>query len=617
MAGEGLVVGGYRLLRPLGAGGTGSVYEAVDGDGRHVALKVLHPHIAADPAARARLSREVSLLHRVRGAGVARVLDAEAEDAEAFVVTELVDGPTLEADVDRDGPYTPEELRGLAHGLAEALTAIHDAGVVHRDLKPSNVMLSGRGPVLIDFGIAQVADDVRLTQTGMVTGTPGYLAPEIVEGGDPSAEADWWAWAAVLAFAGTGRPPFGRGPTAAVLSRVASGNVDVAGLPENVAAMLRAALQPDPARRPDHEQVLGVLDGGELPAWLIATLEAGGAPVASGTAGPVAHLPGSGGDPPTRSMPVTPPGKGRARTRALSADRPTEGTRVLPTGRPAEVYPAPAGVDAPPGMPGYGPPGGVSGPTGAPVVYGAQPNGPAGAYEPAAAPMPRHVPADPYTYEGAPTAEVGPNTGPAPFPDAGGPVPRWALPPPRRPFLVGLAGLALSTVAVRWPGPFVVAVVALWVLLGTIGLAGASRRAARFRYGPRRGDAARMYATLPWHLVRAVLGAVPGLLLGAVAGVVAYLIGAWVLLEGLVPDLTLTAVRWVAALAALVLAWAAFRGAREGARSTIGAVLPNGGARAAAAFVLTVLLVLGLVPLVQGGVAEPDWSPLPPPPSLV
>lgn len=597
MTAEGRVVGGYHLLRRLGAGGMGSVYEAVDGDGRHVAVKLLHPHIAADPAARARLSREVSLLHRVRDAGVARVLDAEVEDAEAFVVTELVDGPTLEEDVERDGPYAPDELRELARGLAEALTAIHDAGVVHRDLKPSNVMLSERGPVLIDFGIAQVADDVRLTQTGMVTGTPGYLAPEIVEGGDPSAGADWWAWAAVLAFAATGRPPFGRGPAAAVLSRVASGNVDVAGLPENVAAMLRAALHPDPARRPEPGQVLGVLDGGELPPGLAAGLGTGGAAtVASGTAGPVVHLPGSGGEPPTRSMPSVPTGEDRARTRALPATPPTE------------AQPAPAD----PGTRVYGPPGDPG-----TRVYGPPAHGPVVPYEPATAPMPRHEPAHPHAYDGAPPVEVGPHAGPAPFPDAGGPVPPWAVPPARRPFLVGLAGLALSALAVRWPGPFVVAVLALWVLLGTIGLAGRSRRASRFRYGPRRGDDARMYAALPWHLLRAALGAVPGLLLGAVAGVVTYLVGSWVLLEGLVPDLTLTAVRWAAALVALVFAWAAFRGAREGARSTISAVLPNGGARAAAALVLAVLLVLGLLPLIQGGVAQPDWAPLPTPPSLV
>ena len=129
---------------------------------------------------------------------MARVLDAEVEDAEAFVVTELVEGPTLEEDVAADGPFTPAELSHLAHGLAEALRAIHAVGVVHRDFKPGNVMMSEHGPVVIDFGIAQVADDARLTQTGMVTGTPGYLDPEVIAGAEPIAH---------LRLVGVGRRP--------------------------------------------------------------------------------------------------------------------------------------------------------------------------------------------------------------------------------------------------------------------------------------------------------------------------------------------------------------------------------------------------------------------------
>lgn len=183
---------GYRLLRRIGAGGMGTVHEALDADGNRVAVKVLHPAIAADPAARERLRREVALLHRVRGQGVARVLDAEVDGVTAFVVTELIDGPTLEEEVRENGPLEPDELAGLAHGLADGLHAIHTAGVVHRDLKPGNVMLSPDGPVIIDFGIAQVADDVRLTQTGLVTGTPGYLDPDVIAGNDPGPAGGRW-----------------------------------------------------------------------------------------------------------------------------------------------------------------------------------------------------------------------------------------------------------------------------------------------------------------------------------------------------------------------------------------------------------------------------------------
>ncbi|WP_127126517.1 serine/threonine-protein kinase [Georgenia sp. SYP-B2076] len=269
-------VGGYRLLRTLGSGGMGTVHEAVDGDGHHVALKLLHPHIGMDPTARRRLAREVSLLHRVRGDGVARVLDAEVEDAEAFVVTELIDGPTLEDDVAADGPFAPEELATLAHGLADSLRAIHAVGVVHRDLKPGNVMMSDHGPVVIDFGIAQVADDARLTQTGLVTGTPGYLDPEVIAGAEPSPVCDWWGWSAVLVFAATGRPPFGRGPTGAVLARVATGQADTVGLEPVVGRALRAALDPVPRNRLGPDAVLAVLDGQWGDAKLTQVLSATG-----------------------------------------------------------------------------------------------------------------------------------------------------------------------------------------------------------------------------------------------------------------------------------------------------------------------------------------------------
>src|SRR5690625_4988596 len=254
-------VDGYRLVRRIGAGGMGTVHEAIDADGNRVAVKVLHDAIAADPAARERMRREVELLHRVRGEGVARVLDAEVDAATAFVVTELIDGPTLEDDVREHGPLAEEELGGLAHGLAQGLDAIHAAGIAHRDLKPGNVMLSPRGPVIIDFGIAQVADDVRLTQTGMVTGTPGYLDPDVIAGADPGPAGDWWAWAAVLTFAATGRPPFGRGGMQAVLARVSTGVVDTEGLSDGLATVLTAALDPEPARRLPPREVLAALDG--------------------------------------------------------------------------------------------------------------------------------------------------------------------------------------------------------------------------------------------------------------------------------------------------------------------------------------------------------------------
>lgn len=242
-------VGGYRLLEVLGSGGMGTVYRAADAAGQVVALKLLHPGISADDGARARLRREIATLHRVRGPHVARVLDAEAESAEAFVVTELVDGQSLDDSVRDYGALDAAELADLADGLADALDEIHAAGVVHRDMKPGNVMLTDDGPVVIDFGISQLADDARLTQTGLVTGTPGYVDPAVMRGGVPGSTGDWWGWAAVLLFAATGRAPFGRGPLAAVLGRVETGRPDVEGLPDQLGQVLSRALHPDPGRR--------------------------------------------------------------------------------------------------------------------------------------------------------------------------------------------------------------------------------------------------------------------------------------------------------------------------------------------------------------------------------
>jgi hypothetical protein len=261
-------IGGYRLLGPLGSGGMGTVYRAVDGDGRTVALKLLHPHLGSDPDARERLSREVANLRRVRHPGIARVLDAEIDSSEAFLVTELVDGVDLARHLAGHGPLLGDDLTAFAERLREALDAVHQAGVLHRDLSPGNVMMTADGPVLIDFGIAQAVEDPRVTSTGLVTGTPGYLAPELLEGGQPSVAGDWWGWAALLTFAATGRPPFGAGTVAAVLARARSGLVDLEGVGRRTAAVLRSALAVDPWRRATPtavvEELARAAEGGDL-----------------------------------------------------------------------------------------------------------------------------------------------------------------------------------------------------------------------------------------------------------------------------------------------------------------------------------------------------------------
>lgn len=249
-------VGPYRLIRRLGQGGMGVVYLAEGPERQEVALKVLRSHVAHDPIARARLQREATTLQKVNHPGVAGILDHDLEGEQPYLVTRFVPGRPLDEQVDDRGPLTPRKWLPLAGCLAESLQAIHAAGVIHRDLKPGNVMMCNGKPVMIDFGIAQAADDLRLTQTGLVIGTPGYLAPELIEGEMVSQSADWWGWAATVAFAATGRRPFGKGPFEAVLARVHSGQADLDGLDPRLKPLLAAALSPDKADRPTQDEIM-------------------------------------------------------------------------------------------------------------------------------------------------------------------------------------------------------------------------------------------------------------------------------------------------------------------------------------------------------------------------
>src|SRR6201996_8357535 len=244
-------LGPYRLQDRLGAGGMGAVFLARDRERRPVAIKVLHSRVAAEPTARRRLAREVEAMRRVRSPYVAEVLDADVDHKFPYIVTRYVPGQTLDDTVREQGPLAASALERLASGRAQALVAIHAAGVVHRDLKPGNVMLHNGNPVVIDFGIAQTGDSTtQLTQTGMFMGTPGYLAPEVIEGQPSSAASDVHSWGATLAFAATGRAPFGSGSFENVFYRIVQGQADVDGIPGPLAQLVSATLSRDPRRRP-------------------------------------------------------------------------------------------------------------------------------------------------------------------------------------------------------------------------------------------------------------------------------------------------------------------------------------------------------------------------------
>lgn len=264
-------VGGYTLTRPLGRGASARVWQATDPAGEVCAIKLLSVPENLESVARRRLAREAALVHRLDSPGIAAVIDVETDGAEAFVVSEYIDGPTLAQDVEENGPLPLPAAARLARDLADALETAHDAGVVHRDLKPSNVMLAPRGAVLIDFGIAQSIDDERLTGTGLVAGTPGYLAPELIEGGEPSPATDWWAWAAVIAYALLGHSPFGNGAIGAVVARICSDRPDLSGISDaRLERILRRSLGTDVAARPAPAALIDALENCQFPALEVA-----------------------------------------------------------------------------------------------------------------------------------------------------------------------------------------------------------------------------------------------------------------------------------------------------------------------------------------------------------
>ena len=275
-------LGPYRLLDVIGEGGMGVVYLARDSEGRAVAIKLLRPGVADDPDARRRLGREFDTMRRVRSPFVAEVIDADVTGEVPYVVTRYVAGPSLDQKVRQDGPLRGPALERLAWGLAEGLAAVHAAGVVHRDLKPGNVVMAGGVPVVIDFGIAHAPDVTRITQAGMFMGTPGYLAPEVVEGLPSGPSADVHSWASTVAFAATGRPPFGTGSYETIFYRIVSGKPDLDGVPAKLIPLLTAALSRDPAARPSAVQLSTEcaaidLSGPDLPA--------GGRAMAAGSPG--------------------------------------------------------------------------------------------------------------------------------------------------------------------------------------------------------------------------------------------------------------------------------------------------------------------------------------------
>ena len=250
-------VGPYRLLGRLGAGGMGTVFLGRGDDGEPVAVKVLRPELAGDPSFLRMFRHEVAAARRVVGFCTARVIDAELSGELPYLVTEYVDGVRLDRAIAASGRLAATDLAGLAVGMAAALTAIHGAGVVHRDLKPSNVLLSYFGPKVIDFGIARALDaSAASTATGKLMGSPGWMAPEQFGPGPATAAVDIFVWGSLVAYAGTGRRPFGQGTVVEVVYRIRHEPPDLGGLEGRLRALVEACMDKEPERRPSARTLL-------------------------------------------------------------------------------------------------------------------------------------------------------------------------------------------------------------------------------------------------------------------------------------------------------------------------------------------------------------------------
>ncbi|GHG75960.1 serine/threonine-protein kinase [Streptomyces griseocarneus] len=341
------VIGAYRLLGRLGAGGMGRVYLGRSAGGRTVAVKAVHPHFALDEQFRARFRREVESARKVGGAWTAPVLDADPDAAVPWVATGYVAGPSLTQAVAEVGPLPEETVRTLGAGLAEALAAVHALGLVHRDVKPSNVLLALDGPRLIDFGIARATDGTAsLTTTGVSVGSPGYMAPEQILGKGVTGAADVFSLGAVLAYAATGEPPFTGDSSAALLYKVVHEEpVLGAGLRGELRELVARCLSKAPEDRPGPPEVArrlapaagasGLVRSGWLPVPLVERvsrqavelldLEAESADAVAGAAGRFGPPPGAygvyGPGATQPSHPPRPPGKPAGRERRWPKQR--------------------------------------------------------------------------------------------------------------------------------------------------------------------------------------------------------------------------------------------------------------------------------------------------------
>jgi serine/threonine protein kinase len=251
-------LGQYEVVGKLGAGGQGAVFLARSSSGGYVAIKLLHEQMNSDSSARTRFAREVEAAQKVSPFCTAQVLDYDLHGRPPYIISEFIDGPPLYDVVLQEGSFHGASLERLAIGTATALAAIHEAGIVHRDFKPNNVLLASDGPRVVDFGIARSVNSQQssVTATGMVVGTPGYLAPEQLTGEPLTPSVDIFAWGATMVFAATGHSPFEAETLPVIINRILNEEPDLSRLTGTMRELVAAALDKNPRRRPAAHQLL-------------------------------------------------------------------------------------------------------------------------------------------------------------------------------------------------------------------------------------------------------------------------------------------------------------------------------------------------------------------------